>query len=129
MWQREFHIDEATWRRWQRPDGTICLPPEWTIRVHIENPTRREFPSAKCRLRIIRPYAEPDEIVKESEDGPVRAGETRDFVYPLSEYPLAPITFFQITFRMKQADGKRQEVADIQSTICLDHAPAPNRKR
>ncbi len=132
-WQREFHIDEATWRHWQQADGSIYLPPEWTLRVHVENPTRKDYPSARCLLRIIRPYADPDEIVKESEDGPVRAGETKDFVYPLSGYPLARITFVEITFRLKRSDGEIQEVAyGLQSAIHLESAEnklAPNRKR
>ncbi len=132
-WQREFHINEVTWRHWQQTDGSIYLPPEWTLRVHVDNPTRMDYPSARCQLRIIRPYAEPDEIVREFENGPVRAGETKDFVYPLSIYPLARITFVEITFRLKRSDGEIQPVAyGLHTAIHLESVkrqPAPNRKR
>lgn len=123
-WQNGFMIDEATWREWQRSDGSVHLPPEWTIRVHVENPSGRDYPRVQGRLRIIRPYAEPEVLEERLSEEAVLAGETKDFVYPLAGYPLAGHTTFELTFDMYQADGKRQPVAyGLQTSIDLEKKP------
>ena len=70
-WQDNFSIDEATWRQWQRADGSVHLPSDWTICIHVENNTDREYNYSRGRLRVIRPYAEPDVIDDILEEGPV----------------------------------------------------------
>lgn len=123
-WQNGFMIDEATWREWQRSDGSVHLPPEWTIRVHVENPSGKDYPRVQGRLRIIRPYAEPEVLEERLSEEAILAGETRDFVYPLAGYPLAVHTTFELTFDLYQADGKRQPVAyGLQTSIDLEKHP------
>lgn len=118
-WQDRFSIDEATWRQWQRADGSVHLPSDWAICVHVENDTRREFTHARGRLRVIRPDAEQDVIDDILEEGPVHAGETKDIRIPLSKYPLMRHTAIQLTFYLYEADGERQPVADTIQTMVL----------
>ena len=118
-WQDSFSIDEATWRQWQRADGSVHLPSDWAICVHVENDTHREFTHTRGRLRVIRPDAEQDVIDDILEEGPVHAGETKDIVIPLSKYPLMRHTAMQFTFYLYEADGKRQPVADTIQTVVL----------
>ena len=118
-WQDSFSIDEATWRQWQGADGSVHLPSDWAICVHVENDTHREFTHARGRLRVIRPDAEQDVIDDILEEGPVHAGETKDIMIPLSQYPLMRHTAIQLTFYLYEADGERQPVADAIQTIVL----------
>ena len=68
---------------------------------------------------MIRPDAEQDVIDDILEGGPVHAGETRDIIIPLSQYPLMRHTSMQLTFYLYGADGERQPVTDTLQTVVV----------